>query len=389
MKQFKTLKYLIALSIVISSVTSHATSFDDSIKNAKTSGQVRLGYISVEPESAGSKTSSATAIGGKLKFETASWNGLQFAIAPYFSEKLESLSGDPANNELNTDFLDSNGDSYAYLGEAYVNYTLSKGSVRIGRQTLDTPFINTDEIRMHPNTFRALWLNMGLSNNLVLDAGFVTQMAGFDSGGSQEQFKNASNDGVSALGLTYKMKAHHTFQAWYYDFDGKYNQTYLDAAYANGNFQAGLQYSQYSEMNNSNTNGSVWGLTAQYALSDFIFSYAINKSSNRAGESISLGLGGGNYFAAMDEMTIGGLTNVAAQVVSVEYAASQSLTARVALGQFDDDNKATTDTSETDFALAYNVNEKLDIEFVHAIVKNKADTSKSFSRNFARVNYNF
>ena len=389
MQKLKTLKYLTALSIGLSSGASYATSFDESIKNAKTSGQVRLGYISVEPESSGSKTTSATVIGGKLKFETANWNGLQFAIAPYFSEKLASLSGNPANNELNTDFLDSKGNSYAYLGEAYVNYTFNQGSVRIGRQTIDTPFINTDEIRMHANTFRALWLNMGLSDNLVLDAGFVTQMAGFDSGDSQDQFKNASNDGVSALGLTYKMKAHHTFQGWYYDFNGKYSQTYLDAAYANGNFQAGLQYSQYSEVKNSNTNGSVWGITAQYALSDFTFAYAMNKSSNNAGESVSLGLGGGNYFAAMDEMTIGGLTNVKAQVVSVEYAASQSLSARVALGQFEDENKATTDTGETDFALAYNVNEKLDIEFVHAIVKNKADTSKSFSRNLARVSYNF
>jgi len=388
----KNITKFIMASLIIStmSVPVHAAvSFDQAIKEGATSGQFRLGYISSKPDTAGAKTTSATAIGGKIKFETAEWKRMQFAISPYFSEKIESLSGDKANSELNTDFFDSNGDSYAYLGEAYVNYSFSNGSVRFGRQTLDNPFINTDEIRMHPNTFRALWVNMKLSDNLTLDAGLVTQMAGFDSGGSQDKFKRVSNDGVSALGLTYKMKAHHSFQAWYYDFNDQYSQAYLDAAYENGHFSAGLQYSKYDEVNNSNINGSVWGVTASYTLADFTFALAINESSNDAGESASLGLGGGNYFAAMDEMTIGDLTNAAAQVVSVEYAATENFTASLAVGQFEDDNKTTTDTSETDFVLGYSVNEKLNVEFVHAVVDNKADASASFSRNFARVNYNF
>jgi hypothetical protein len=390
MQKSKAAKLVTSLFLISSlGAAQAANSFDEAIKNATTSGQIRLGYISSNPDTAGSKTTTATAIGGKIKFETAEWKRMQFAIAPYFSEKLESLSGDQANAELNTDFFDSNGDSYAYLGEAYVNYAFNKGSVRFGRQTLDNPFINTDEIRMHPNTFRALWLNMNLSDNLTLDAGLVTQMAGFDSGRSQDKFKRVSNDGVSALGLTYKMKAHHTFQGWYYDFNDQYSQAYLDAAYENGNFSAGLQYSKYDEVNNSNINGSVWGVTASYTLADFTFALAINESSNDAGESASLGLGGGNYFAAMDEMTIGDLTNASAQVVSIEYAATDNLTASLAVGQFEDDNKTTTDTSETDFVLAYSVNEKLDVEFVHAVVDNKADASASFSRNFARVNYSF
>lgn len=387
-----TIQYtILTASLILGAASSgHAVeSFDEAIKKATTSGHFRLGYISVAPEVVGEKATTGAAIGGQIKFETAEWNRLQFAIAPYFSEKLESLSGDQANAELNTDFFDSNGDSYAYIGEAYVNYAFSKGSIRIGRQTLDTPFINTDEIRMHPNTFRALWLNMGLSNNLVLDAGFVTQMAGFDSGGSQDKFKNASNDGVSVLGLSYKMKAHHTFQGWYYDFNDQYSQAYLDAAYENGNFSAGLQYSKYDEVKNSNINGSVWGVTASYALADFTFALAINESSNGAGESSSLGLGGGNYFASMDEMTIGDLTNASAQVVSVKYEATENFSASLAVGQFEDGNKTTIDTSETDFALAYSVNDKLDVEFVYAVVDNKADASASFSRNFARVNYNF
>lgn len=386
-------KLLIA-GLALGAVSSvHAVeSFDEAIKNAKTSGQFRLGYISLAPDATGANTTTtAAAVGGYIKFETAEWNHLQFAIAPYFSEKVDALSGDKANGELNGDFFDSNSESYAYLGEAYVNYAFNNGSVRLGRQQLDNPFINTDDIRMHPNTFSALWLNMNLSENLILDAGAVSQWAGFDSGGSQDKFKNAGADGVTALGLTYKMKEHHTFQGWYYAFADQYNQYYLDAAYENGNFAAGLQYSKYSEEKNSATEGSVWGATASYALGDFTLAASINESSNEAGKSQSLGLGGGNYFASMDEMTIGDLTDVSAQVLSVEYAATENFTASLALGKFEDKAKS-TDIDETDIILGYGVNEQLDIEIVHTRVDNKADAidaGTNFNRQFVRVNYNF
>lgn len=382
---------LLSLGLLALMGASHAKSFDDAIKNATTSGQFRFGYISVNPDIAGSKTTSAAAFGGHIKFETAEWNRLQFAIAPYFSENIDTLSGDKATSEFNSDFSDANSESYAYLGEAYVNYAFNNGSVRLGRQQLDNPFINTDDIRMHPNTFSALWLNMNLSDNLILDAGRVSQWAGFDSGSSQDKFKNAGADGVTALGLTYKMKEHHTFQGWYYAFADQYNQYYLDAAYENGNFAAGLQYSKYSEEKNSGTEGSVWGATASYALGDFTLAASINESSNETGKSQSLGLGGGNYFASMDEMTIGDLTDVSAQVLSVEYAATENFTASLALGKFEDKAKS-TDIDETDIILGYGVNEQLDIEIVHTRVDNKADAidaGTNFNRQFVRVNYNF
>ena len=209
MRKIKSGKLITSLFLISSLGGAHAAgSFDDAIKNAKTSGQFRLGYISVNPDVAGSKTTSGTGFGGQIKLETEQWKGMQFAISSYFSEKLEALSGDNTTNTLNSDFLNSNSKSYAYLGEAYANYAFNNGSMRFGRQQLDNPFINTDDIRMHPNTFTAIWLNMALSENLTLDAGRVTQMAGFDAG-SPDRFIRISNEGVSALGLTYKMKAHH------------------------------------------------------------------------------------------------------------------------------------------------------------------------------------
>ena len=390
------IKKIITASVLLSSMAAipsvnAAESFNDAIKKSTTSGQFRLGYISVDPGVAGVNTTRGNAFGGILKFETEKWKRMQFAIAPYFSERIKTYSGKNAQNTLNSDFLNSNGESYVYLGEAYINYAFKKGSLRGGHQKLDNPFINTDDIRMHPNTFSALWLNMSVSDNLQLDTGRVTQMAGFDAG-SPDKFIGVSNDGVSALGLTYKMKAHHTFQGWYYDFNDQYSQYYFDAAYANGNFSAGLQYSKYNEVKASGTAGNVYGITANYAMGPITLGLAINQGSNAANKSASLGLGGGSYFASMEEMTIGGLTNAEATVVSAEYAVSEKFNIRLAVGHFEDSGKATADTDETDLVLSYALLEQMDAQFVYTLVDNKAaptDKATNFSRQIARMSYNF
>lgn len=392
MKNIKAFKLAIAVGVSSIIGSAQASSFDDAIKSSTTSGQLRLAYISVAPDITGGKTTTAAAVAGQFKLETAKWNSMQFAIAPYFSEKLNALSGDKAEGKQNGDLFDSSSDSFAYLAEAYINYAFTDGALRLGRQQLDSPFINGDDIRLFPNTFNAAWLNMQVNDRLSLDAGVVSEWAGFDSGDSQDNFKTAGADGVTAVGGAYKMKEHHIFQAWYYHFEKQYNQYYFDALYQNGNFGAGLQYSDYQELNASKVEGQVYGINVNYVMGSLKFDISVNNGKNAAGKSASLGLGGGNYYASMDAMTIGGLTDAKAQVISVEYVASDKMTISIAAGQFEDKNKATTNTIENDIALSYSVNEKLDASLVYATVKNKAqssDADTNFSRLFAQMNYTF
>lgn len=386
------MKKLLTTSLVIFGLTSatHAASFDDAIKNANTSGQFRFGYVSNTPDTAGAKTETGAAIGGEIKFETKEWNRLQFAVAPYFAEKIDSLTGDAATNELNGDYFDANNESFAYVGEAYVNYAFNNGSVRYGRQKLDNPFINTDDIRMFSNTFNALWLNMNLSKSLTLEAGQVSTWAGFDSAtptSGQDKFKRASNDGVSALGLNYKHSNALSAQAWYYSFDKNYSLLYADATYAMGDLELGVQMGSYSESDASDIDGSVIGASITYTTGPFTLGAVMNSGTNDDGKSANLGLGGGNYYAAMDESTIDGLNDAEAQVFSVEYAASDKFTASVALGHFEDSTK-TTEIDETNLILGYSVSDALNIEFVHTTVDD-AGTANDFSRQTARVTYSF
>ena len=359
---------------------------NDAFKNGTTSGQLRLGYISNSPDAAGSETTTGGAIGGEIKFETAKWNRMQIALAPYFVEKIDALTGD--NAKLNGDFFDANNESYAYLGEAYLTYSFNNGTFRYGRQKLDTPFINTDDIRMFSNTFTAAWLNMELSKSFTLDVGQVSTWAGFDSGNSQEEFKRASGDsGVSALGLAYKHSDDLSAQAWYYNFDKNYSLLYADATYSMGNLELGVQMGSYSEDNASGTDGTVIGASITYTTGPVTLAAVINSGSNDDGKSASLGLGGGNYYAAMDESTIDGLNDVEAQVISVEYAASDNFTAGVAVGHFEN-NDASTKIDETNVVLSYDISDTFNLEFIHATVDD-VGTANDFSRQTLRATYSF
>lgn len=384
-----------AACITFSSTTwaaTNAASLDDAIRGANISGQFRLGYINNDPDVAGSTSTSAAAIGGYIKLETKPWNRLTFALAPYFSEKIEALSGDEASGKLNGDFFDSNNDSLAYFGEAYVQYNWANGNIRYGRQVINTPFINCDDLRMLKHTYEAAWLNHRLRDNLYLEGGLVKRWSGFNTGVSQGKFERASNDGVLAVGATYQMKDHHTFHAWYYDFDKNYSQLYFDGIYANGNFEAGVQYSDYSEDNGSNVDGSFHGLTAQYTIEPVTLSLAYNKASNDAGKSVSAGLGVGNFFTTMDDSFIADKTDAEAYRLAVDYAINKNLNLNLAYGHFEDANKTTVDTDELNLIVTYNLTDSADIEYIHVEIDNKAspaDTASNLTRELLRVNYRF
>ncbi len=392
MQKRSPLKVIVPLCFFGLTGIANAGSFDYAFKNAKTTGQIRFGYISFAPDTTGSPTTTGAAIGGEIKFETAKWNRLQFAVAPYFSENIDALSGDAANGELNVDFLSRRGTSFAYLAEAYVNYDFKNGFVRLGRQKLDNPFINTDDIRMFSNTFSAGWLTLNLSKSLTLETGIVSSWAGFDS--TQNIFSKASNEGVTALGVNYKQSKAFSTQAWYYNFDKEYSLLYADVTYTTGSFEIGAQVASYNEATSTstlNSDGSVIGVSVSYAAGPFTFGAVINSGSNPTGKSVDLGLGGGGFYAAMDETTIAGLNDAQAHVLLFEYAASDKFTAGIAHGHFEDETKA-SNIDETDIVLGYSVKDNLGIEFIHAMVDNKGnqtDADTNFSRQTLRVTYTF
>ena len=104
---------------------------------------LRLGTILLEHKT-GEKTSNLS-LGGSIKVQSKPINGLSTGVVFYTTNALFGKNSEAM-------FLDSNGKSYSIVGEAYLQGSFGKTAIKIGRQLFESPFMNSDDIGMIPNT---------------------------------------------------------------------------------------------------------------------------------------------------------------------------------------------------------------------------------------------
>lgn len=396
------MKKVIVLSMAAVAVLS-AGSIDDAFKSGKVSGQLRAAYV--DQDNAVDSDTYGTSIGGILKYETGDWNGFKVGVGAYISQKIGFATGD--NEKANNDLFASNAESYAYVGEAYVDYTLGDLNLKVGRQLIDTPFADTDDIRMHPNTFEAAIATYSGFDKTTLVGGFVKRFAGYDSGDDISKFKRldgANSNGAAVVGIVNESVENLKAQAWFYSIDELSNALYADGVYTLAfsetmGLELTAQYANFSEKKASGMDGNVYGAGAAFNVGALTLGAAYNKSSSDDGKSISNGFGGGPYLTSMEEMTIDSLEDARAYQLSAELdladAGVEGLTLTALYGSF----KSTPmdiKVKETDFIAAYAINEALTAEMSYAMIDDKnKNTSEDglydggYDRFLVRLSYNF
>ena len=391
-------------------VALSASSIDEAFVAGKASGQIRAAYIANEYDAGGNDY--GTSLGGILKYETAEWNGLKLGAGAYVSQKIHAVTGKEGDNHLNTELFDMDGKSYAYVGEAYVDYTMDKLNLKVGRQQLDTPFADTDDIRMHPNTFEAaIATYTGLEGSTFV-GGYVKRWAGYDSEDtlSKEQFKklHEGSRGAAVFGVINESIENLNFQAWYYGVDKLADLTYLDAAYAIAfsetlGLEVSGQFAAFSEKTQedgtkSDVHGSVYGIGAAFNAGALTVGAAYNKGSNENGKTTPIGFGGGPYMTSMEEWTIEGMSDVKAYQLNAELdladAGLEGITLSALYGNFKSDTDGTKVT-ELDLIASFELSEAISGDISYAMIEDKnnnADGSggdAGYDRFLVRLNYNF
>ena len=216
-----------------------ADSVKDMFLEGHFNGQIRSYYIDRNFTGVDAKRN-GTAIGGYLRYETGSWNGLDVGAAVYTTNRiLRGLEYDIVDPSIFGKDLTS----YAIPGEAYVNYRFSKTAIKLGRQQLQTPMICGDDARMIPCLFEAvnvvndsladtrltvghiLRIAPGTIANTYANGGVLAATAGYSFIGTQEnnRFHNVgsyatgqSTPGITVLGAQYSGFRHLKLQAWNY-----------------------------------------------------------------------------------------------------------------------------------------------------------------------------
>lgn len=383
------------------------SSIDDAFKQGKLEANLRLAYVNQHNHASTTPNTYATAIGGALKYETAKFNNISLAASAFVSQKISPFSGDNDKSELNGDLLGANGDSFAYMGEAYVNYASDEFNLRIGRQKIDTPMSDTDEIRMLPNTFEAFMAEFRGVENFVFTAGHIQRWAGYDSGNDISKFKDMpainDSDGASLIGVSNDSLENIALQAWYYDFDKQAGVIYADAVYgaeynSGISVESAVQYANYNEKSSSGVKGDAYGATLAIGYKGVTLGTAFSALDTPSGKTITLGYGGGPFYTSMEEMTIGAMNDAEAYVFSAQIDLSkimlEGLNFAYAYGRFSGNDGVgnSVKTKENDFILAYALNENMDIEVSYAYVDDKANSAvinTGYDRFLVRANYSF
>jgi len=390
----------IAVLGAAAAMTLNAAGIDTLLGSGKLDGQIRLGYV--DQNNVVSDDTYATAIGGILRYESGEWNGFKAGVAGYGSQRIGFASGDGVKRNL--DFLDPTGHSIAYVGEGYVDYSAADFNLRIGRQVIDTPFADSDDIRMLPNSFEAAIATYSGIENTTITGGYVKRWAGYDSGGDISDFKKLApgSDGAAVAGIVYDYSDEMHLQGWYYGIDKVADAWYADGVKAwkmTETVQTALavQYAGFSEKNNSGIDGSVYGIGLDASVGMVTLSLVYNQAFNGANKSVSNGFGGGPYFTSMEEMTIDGMEDAKAYVAVVGLdmgeVGLEGLTLDTGYGTFKS-KPMNASVSEWDIIASYEMNEAVsgDISFAKINDRNNnfdAGADAGYSRFMARINYCF
>ncbi|BAF71761.1 OprD family outer membrane porin [Sulfurovum sp. NBC37-1] len=375
-------------------------------------GQLRAGYITFNEN--GNERNSAYALGGHYHIDSKRWNGLKVGLSAY---TVLNLGINQDRNDINPDFFNAEGNSFIQLTEAYLDGKWGKTEIKLGRQLLDTPHADSDDIRMIPNYFEAYTLTNTDIDNLMLSAGFINRMAGWENGVDASKFvkiyetmgTDNEMDGIAYVSAVYEGIKDLTLSLWYYNYNNVANVVYAEAGYAyafteNRSLTFGLQYDGSRQTGSAllgEQDANTYGVSMEFAAEDIGLHIltAYNLDNGNTGAT-GLSLGGGPFFTSMEDQTFDAIGSAGkAWMIGAGYhfdaIGIDGLVAAIAYGHFEADKDSLYESEETDIVIEYSWNEKLTLTAAFASVSFDAgvdennDPLNDFDQFRLVANYNF
>ncbi|SFZ98890.1 hypothetical protein MNB_SV-5-1081 [hydrothermal vent metagenome] len=365
--------------------------------------QVRAGYINFDQD--GSPRTSSYALAGHYHVDSNVWNGMKVNLEAYTVLNV-GINQNSAN--VNGDFFNDNGKSFILISQAYLNGKWGDTEINFGRQILDTPHADSDDIRMMPNYFEAYNISNTDIENTTLSAGFIRQMAGWENGIDASQFVNLGQtldtkgvdiDGVAYANIGYDGIKDLSLNVWYYNYNDIANVVYADAAYnykfsKDDNLMLAVQYDASRETGSAllgQQDANTYGISAELTLESIGIHIlaAYNQDSGETG-AMGLSLGGGPFFTSMEDQTLDAIGAAgSAWIIGTGYHFSaigiDGLNAGIAYGNFKSKDSNVYESNEIDVVVEYALNDKTSLTAAYASVKFDAGLDEN---NQALTDYN-
>jgi len=342
--------------IIVSLITLTSTIFSTELK-LNTTANIRAGAVQIK-DNMGTK-STTFALGGSLGIETKPIHGISAGATFYTTNALFDKNDEPM-------FLSSTNNSYSILNEAFIKANFEKTTIKAGRQIIDTPYADSDDIGMVPNTFNGYTITSKDIRDTTIILASLDKWSGVDSN-KPEKFNDmqSSGDAVLVGGVIYNGIKNSTLQAWYYDLDNN-NISYFEASYETDKFNIA---GQYSDQDNSN---SVFGISIGVNFGNL----SLNSAYNEVDGIVTNGFGGGPFFTSSEDHTIAEVIDQKAILIGAEYN-YKKITTGITHVDFDKGE------NETDYLLSYNISNNFEIDIIYSNMYNDGKMTRVFA------NYSF
>ena len=312
---------------------------------------------------------------------------------------------------LNGDFFDEDGKSFILLSQAYLNGKWGNTEIKLGRQALDTPHADSDDIRMIPNYFEAYTVTNTDIDDLIITAGMIDRMAGWENGDNSPDFVdvgrtlglNRNIDGIYYASAVYEGIKNLSLSLWYYHYHDIADVLYAEIGYSYTLFKdtaliLGLQYDGSHQTGAAllgKQDAETYGVSIEAQFEDLGITVlaAYNEDNGDTGAT-GLSLGGGPFFTSMEDQTLDALgTSGSAWIVGAGYNFEKlglnDLTFGVAYGNFEADDASVYKSREVDAVLGYSLSEKVSVTATFASVDYKVASMEDYDQFTLIAHYNF
>jgi len=370
-----------------------------------TQGQLRAGYIGFAENTLAQ--TDGFALGGHYHLNTKEYYGLKIGAEVY---TVLNLAINQKSINENSDFFDKNSKSFLLLTQAYLSGKWANTEIKLGRQTLDTPHADSDDIRMMPNYFEAYTMTNTDIDNLTLSVGMIDKMAGWENGIDSPKFVDVGEtlgvhkiDGIYYASASYEGVKNLSVALWYYHYSDIANILYAEAGYnialtSTNTLTLGLQYDQSQESGSAllgKQDAQTFGLNleAKFDTLGITLLAAYNEDNSDTG-AMPLSLGGGALFTSMEDQTLDAMgTQGSAWVVGAGYNfkanTNHDFTFGIAYGHFEAKDDSVYKVNEIDAILEYAFKEKITISTAFALVDFKVKDMNDYKQFRVIGSYNF
>jgi hypothetical protein len=223
--------------------TEDSSSLLFAFKHGDLNGHFRYFFMATDNAS-GLSDYFANAGGGGLHYNTARFHNFQFGISGFYVfnlysspfDAIDSTTGQTNRYELGLFDVEDplNHKDIDRLEELYLKYHLKETHFTLGRQLINTPFINLQDGRMRPTGVEGIWIESTQLKNTKIEGGYIYAVSprsttkwynieesigiypsGVNIDGSKSNYHDhLSSGGVGMLGITNKPLKWLKFQLW-------------------------------------------------------------------------------------------------------------------------------------------------------------------------------